>query len=343
MKGLIAVASMGRPTRHLLAGVLAIFGAAVLPQALHAAPAAATHRTEIVLLGTKGGPVADAQRSEPATLLLVDGRPYLIDAGAGVARQLAAAGHAPPAVRTVFITHHHLDHTAGLEPLMALTWIDAGLAGSVKPPMQIYGPPATGFLVKAALNYISVSERIFRAGIPTLPPASSLFVAHDIDVPGPVYQDDRIRVTAVENRHFQHPSIGPDGRKDLSLTYRFETPGGSVVVTGDTGPSEAVTRFAEGADMLVSEVYLPSPGAIGNTGGASAALKAQLAEHMSHEHLTPEEVGKMAARAHVKTVVLTHIVGETGPDEDRRLIDGVRKYFHGRVIAGHDLLHVNVR
>jgi len=301
------------------------------------------HRTEIVLLGTKGGPSADPVRSEPATLLLVDNKPYLIDAGAGVARQLAAAGYAPPAVRTIFITHHHLDHTAGLEPLMGLTWIDAGLVGKSTPSVGIYGPPATKFLVNAALDYISVSERIFRAGIPTLPAAADMFAAHDIAGPGLVYHDASIRVIAAENTHFQHPSVGPTGQRDLSLSYRFETPGGSVVFTGDTGPSEAVTRLAEGADILVSEVYLPTPDLLPATSEASAKLNAQLAEHMSHEHLTPEEVGKMAAAAHVRTVVLTHTVARDTPDEDQRLIAGVRRYFSGRVIAGHDLLRVAVQ
>ena len=77
---------------------------------------------EIVLLGTRGGPSADPARSEPANLLVVSGRPYLIDAGEGAARQLAAAGEPVTSVRTIFITHHHLDHTAGLEPLIALTF-----------------------------------------------------------------------------------------------------------------------------------------------------------------------------------------------------------------------------
>lgn len=320
----------------------AIVATFAFSQVVHTTPPATAHQVQVVLLGTKGGPVADAQRSEPATLLLVDGKPYLIDSGEGVVRQLAAAGFAPPAIRNVFITHHHLDHTAGLEPLMAMTWIGDGLAGGDKPAMQIYGPPATSFLVNAALSYISVSERIFRAGIPTLPLAKDLFVAHDIDQPGQVYRDDRVTVTAAENSHFQHPSIGSDGRKDLSFAYRFDTPGGSVVVTGDTGPSDAVTRLAEGADILVSEVYLSGATKLGGD-GASAALRRQLAEHMNREHLSPEEVGKMAARAHVKTVVLTHIVVRGGTDEENQLVARVRKFFSGRIIAGRDLMRVDVK
>jgi ribonuclease BN (tRNA processing enzyme) len=303
------------------------------------AQTAPEHSTKIVLLGTKGGPTADPQRSEPANLLLVNGKPYLIDAGAGVARQLAAAGYPPPQMRTIFLTHHHLDHTAGLEPLMGLAWIGAGLSGKPTPPVQIYGPPATRFLVDAALNYISVSERIFRAGIPTLPTAADRFVAHDIDHDGIAYEDDLVKVTAAENTHFHHPSSGPDAPRDMSFSYRFDTPSGSVVFTGDTGPTDALVKLAAGADVLVSEVYVSIPNAPASGSGAAATpLMKQLGEHMALEHLSPDEVGKIAARAGVKTVILTHIVAANSPALAAQLEAGVHLHFKGPVIVGHDLL-----
>src|SRR3546814_4979499 len=42
--------------------------------------------------------------------------------------------------------------------------------------------------------------------------------------------------------------------RDKSFSYRFETPGRVIVFSGDTGPSEALTELARGADILVSEV-----------------------------------------------------------------------------------------
>ena len=49
-------------------------------------------RTQILFLGTAGGPPLRADRSEPATLLTIDGRRYLIDCGIGTARRLVEAG-----------------------------------------------------------------------------------------------------------------------------------------------------------------------------------------------------------------------------------------------------------
>jgi len=325
----------GRPI--LLSLLLSALSALPFAATTQAAPAR-QHDTRLILLGTKGGPTADVQRSEPANLLLVDGRPYLIDAGAGTARQLAAVHYPPPAIGTIFITHHHLDHTAGLEPLMALNWIGVGLSGKAVPPVQIHGPPATRFLVEAAENYISVSERIFRAGIPKLPTVASRFVAHDITDDGPAYRDDLVSVTAAENTHFSHASNGPDTPRDKSLSYRFETPSGSIVFTGDTGPSDAVVALAKGADVLVSEVFQPDPSLPSGRPAGGDALRQQLNEHMMREHLTPQEVGKLATRAGVKTVILTHIVAADSPALAEQLKAGVHEYFKGNVIVGHDLL-----
>ncbi len=322
------------------AGAIASLG--LMGGALQAQPVAAptTHADRIVLLGTHGGPSADPVRSEPAALLIVEGRPYLIDAGAGVARQLAAAGQPVTSIRTIFITHHHLDHTAGLEPLISLSWIGTGFSGRSVPPVQIYGPPATVFLVKAALRYLSVSERIFRAGIPSLPKAAGMFVGHDIDRSGPAYHDDLVRVTATENTHYGHASYGPDGKKDMSFSYRFDTPKGSIVFTGDTGPSEALTRLAKGADVLVCEAYMPGGGSA--RPAAASPLAKQLAAHMATEHLSPEEIGRMATTAGVKTVILTHLVIGRSPDAAQRLLEEVQRHFTGKVILGRDLLSVDL-
>ncbi|MGH8219166.1 MAG: hypothetical protein ACREUT_11485 [Steroidobacteraceae bacterium] len=47
---------------------------------------------EILFLGTAGGPPLRLDRSEPSTLLIVDGREYLIDCGIGTVRRMIAAG-----------------------------------------------------------------------------------------------------------------------------------------------------------------------------------------------------------------------------------------------------------
>ena len=300
--------------------------------------AAADHTTRLILLGTAAGPIPRALRSQPANVLIVDGRPYLIDAGDGVARQLVMAGFEPADVRHIFITHHHIDHNADLGALISFDWIeDYQRNAASAPPVQIYGPPSTTFLVQAALDYLSVSERIFSAGMPIFA-AKSRFQAHDIDHDGVVYTDDRVRVTAAENTHFHQPSSSPTYGKDRSYSYRFDTPGRSVVFTGDTGPSEAVTKLAEGADVLVTEIEDIETMMKITTGKLTKPQADAFREHLEQEHLTPEAVGKMAAAAHVKSVVLTHFTpDEDAPTDASSFTKGIRKYYNGPVMAGRDL------
>ena len=129
-----------------------------------------------------------------------------------------------------------------------------------------------------------------------------------------------------------------------SYSYRFDTPDRVIVFTGATGPSEAVTELSKGADILLSEVTSVEEAKEqriknGIWDRMSPAVQAVYIRHMSEEHLTPEEVGKMAARAGVKTVVLTHLPSTTDPkDEYARFGDQVRKYFSGRVLVAKDLM-----
>ena len=343
----------------LVLGMLAPLALAATADALPAtagtspslSPAPVAPSTRIILLGTTGGPGIKRRRSNPAALLVVNGRPYLIDAGAGVLHQLGLAGYAPWQVRTVFITHNHMDHNAGLEPLISYSWYSLNQnlgvtdARSPLPPVQIYGPRSTTFLVDTALKFLSVSERIFQANYAdAYAPAAGMFVGHDLTRDGVFYDDGTVKVTAVENTHFHfQPGQLAYRMGDKSYSYRFDTPNGSVVFTGDTGPSPAVAKLAQGADVLVSEVL------------DAELLKGQWLSqyhhplsgatllHMQREHLTPEEVGKLAAQAGVKAVILYHIVPGLDTETDSTpYTAGVRRWFFGPVIQGTDRMEYDV-
>jgi ribonuclease BN (tRNA processing enzyme) len=60
--------------------------------------------------------------------------------------------------------------------------------------------------------------------------------------------------------------------------------------------------------------------------------------HMERQHISLEQVGLMAQKAGVKTVVLTHFApGLDGEPDDDRYAKVVRKHFSGTVVSGHDL------
>lgn len=298
--------------------------------------------TQILFLGTAGGPPLRLDRSEPSTLLIVDGRPYLIDCGIGTIRRMVEAGVASQSIKTIFLTHLHADHDLGLADVMANDFFTLNLAGSGD-TVDVYGPPQTKDLVDAAFHYVALGFTAFaaepgaiRAGLVN-GQLKSPFVAHEMDHDGVVYQDDKIRVTAAENTHY---ALMPakERQQMKSYSYRIETPHGVIVFTGDTGPSDAVVRLAKGADVLLAEVEdldevtrFVHQVAVRNHW--SSQRLAAMMDHMRQEHLGQEEVGRMATQAQVRSLVLYHY----DPDNTAAYITAVKKYFAGPVFASADL------
>jgi ribonuclease BN (tRNA processing enzyme) len=322
-------------------GILALLGAtAAWPPTARAQQTTPIRPTDtvVVTLGTAGGPILQKERAQSSNLLVVNDTLYLIDVGDGVTRQLVQSGFNYRQVGTIFITHLHSDHTAGLASLLVAQWDSQRRA-----PINIYGSGAEA-LVKGAIAFLTPNAEIrWTEGKKT--PMAAIFRGHDV-APGLIYQDENVRVSAVENTHFNFPAGSPPYGKYKSYSYRFETPTRVVVFTGDTGPSDALTDFAKGADVLVSEG--------GGAGDAVEALKRSqrwqamtpaeqegYLRHMREEHVTPEDIGKMAAKAGVKTVVLTHLGPPLVPNDDRqRLVDGVRAHFSGRIVLAKDLMQI---
>src|SRR6266850_3429586 len=154
-------------------------------------------RTCLITLGTAAGPSLRPDRAQSSNLLTINGTHYVIDAGDGVARRFAKARINVRDVGTVFITHHHDDHTAGLGTLMSVAWDNQRTK-----PINVYGPPRTEDLVKAAVQYFTISAEIRIADGGRTIPIGQLFFGHDVR-PGLVYQDANVKVTAAETTHFE--------------------------------------------------------------------------------------------------------------------------------------------
>lgn len=315
---------MAGPLLSVLAVAAALAGAADAPAVVR-----------VTTLGTNGGAILSKARAQPANLLEVDGRAYLIDAGAGTLRQLAQAGVSPMRIDQIFITHNHIDHNADWPLLMAHAYVVGR-----RSPMTVYGPVGT---VRMRDAYLRVLEPVAETTGRPAPPDSELkavFGAQEIGE-GLVFADDRVRVTAVENCHF-HPPPGPAPQpQQRSYALRFEARGKVVVFSGDTGPCEAkLAPFARGADLLVHEVIdVPAVLAVLRARAGVAYSQAQWAEieaHMREDHTTPEQVGRLATAAGVKRVVLSHIVPGDGGDPQAYAAE-VRRYFSGPVSVAEDL------
>jgi ribonuclease BN (tRNA processing enzyme) len=245
---------------------------------------------------------------------------YVIDCGNGVARQMVEAGLDLGRIRDVFITHQHSDHNADYGNLLLLAW-----ATDLHTRVDTYGPPPLKRMTELFLEMDAYDIGI-REKDEGRPPLAPLIHPHEITRGGPVMHDDNVRVAAAL---VQHPPVTP------AFAYRFDCPDRSIVFSGDTRPSENLAELARGADILVHEVI--DLHAIDQV-VKDEAMATRLRAHLEAAHTPMSEVGQIATKAGVKTLVLNHFVPGTPPIPDSVWYDAVKPHFKGRLIVGHDLM-----
>jgi ribonuclease BN (tRNA processing enzyme) len=315
-----------RTVRGLAATASIAAGPAPAPRAASSADATrAATGTRLILLGTKGGPRVGAPGTarNASTLILIAGVPYVVDCGYGTSTELVGAGAALNSVRHVFITHHHSDHMLELGPLVYNGWVTG-----LRSRLDVHGPPGTADMITNFFAYmqLDIATRMADEGRPD---PRELVVVSEFHEPGLVMQNDSVKVTAAR---VDHPPI------EQAYAYRFDTKDVSIVISGDTTYAPRLAEFARGADVLVHEVMLVA--------GLDALLKrvpnaTALRQHLLASHTVPEDVGKLAAAAGVKTLVLTHFVPGDDPSiSDETWTAGVKQHFQGNVVVGKDLLEI---
>jgi len=292
-------------------------------------------KTTLITLGTQGGPVQNKYRAQPANVLLVNDVPYIIDAGSGIARQLAMAGVPLGRVSQIFITHNHDDHNADVGTMMGLAW-DVGRSA----PITVYGPKGTRDMMDGFLKYFAQSSDIRRADFPNFYKAmpEQVFNVREIERAGTIHKDTNVQVDALENCHFHFMSLAAAGNSK-SFALRFKTPDKVIVFSGDTGPCEPLIDFAMGADILVHEVInLDLYEAVLKTRPYSPEQRQDVLRHMQEDHATPDVIGNLAAKANVRMVVLSHIIPGAESDPDSAYSGGVSAHYSGAVVVAKDLM-----
>ena len=319
---------MTQPNRRaLMKAAVALPVVAALPHAGHAAE---TRATKLVILGTSGGPSVGRPRYMTSSVILHGGAAHVVDCGYGVTEQLVRAGVKLQDIRDIFITHHHPDHNIELGTLIYFAWY-AGMTG----PLDLYGGPPLQQMTADYLKALKPDVDIWLDDIGHAPmgPVN----VHEISAGGPVMTSGDMKVTAAL---VNHPPVVP------ALGYRFDFPDRSIVFSGDTTPAPSLAQLAKGADVLVHEaMYMPAMKAeldsVANraTGGSAIAGDRQkLWDHLMRSHSPAEDVGRIAAEAEVKTLVLYHQVPITGVT-DAQWTEAVRKGgYKGQVIVAKDLM-----
>lgn len=309
--------------------------------------------TELILLGTAGGPAAVRGRAGIASAVRVDDRVFLVDAGRGTPSRYVDEGLDFTALVTVFITHLHADHTADLPGVILYPWGLRKNDDGPLPALQVIGPagPATipepqkegddgGFnrdtVVRPAAPTPGITELVasvidgwaYHLNVMPLdsPMPDPRQLVHAVPVPRAlepvvVYDSDGVRVTAVEVHH---------GHAHPALAYRFDTSDGSITFSGDTRVSDDLVGLAARSNVLVHEVA--DLGYLERHGTTGLAL-----ERMHALHTDTTEVGPVAQRAGVGTLILTHYL-PADPDAvtAAEWRDRAATGFDGVTVAGED-------
>ncbi len=295
---------------------------------------------------------------------------------AGISMHMQRRPPGGSTIRSICLTHLHSDHVVDLPNLLLGFWpthpVDLYGPGEAGLPIPTY-PPGRDFRLlfpEAPTPGVSgMVEHLFRAFAYNLnvriadedraDPVKNINI-HEIGVsragytpeidlaveasaaspslaaptmdPVVVRPQDEYGVT-IKATLVQHAPVFP------ALGYRIDTPHGSVAFSGDTGPCDNVVRLAQGADVLVHEVIdvafiarrvekMPNRDAI--------------VSHLRSSHTSPEEAARIAQRAGVKTLVMSHLV--PGDDEftESEWESRARPFFDGEIVCGVDLDRFNL-
>lgn len=327
--------------------------------------------TRLVLLGTAGGPLPSPLRAGISQAVVVGDRAHVIDCGSGVTRQLRRA-RLLSSLHKVFVTHLHSDHVCDYFNLFLCGWPIL----QWNPPVHVFGPGSAGGLAalppeqpddphipvmlpdnptpglidlhhsQLAANAYDINIRIRESGRSDL---SAMVVPHEIALPADVgtqapddvappmepivlTEDDDVRVSAIL---VDHPPVFP------SFAFRFDTDAGSIVISGDTAPSPNLVKLAQGADILVHEVFTDSPTDLFPDDEDNREARRRQ-NHLVSSHTPLSRVGSIAAEAGVRRLVLTHFIPGDDDVPDERWVKGASVDFDGEVVVGHDLLELRL-
>src|SRR6201981_3880226 len=182
------------------------------------------------------------------------------------------------------LTHLHSDHTAGYPDLILTGWT----AGR-HTPLEVYGPTGLQSMTEHILQAyrIDIETRTNAEGDQSGNPEGSKVNAHEIKS-GVIYKDTKVTVTASPTHHAME-----------SYGYRFDTPDRSIVISGDTSPTEETIKACNGCDVLIHDAQ---------TLDLYAKMPERLHSFVTKYHTTTAQLAALAADAKPKLLVVYHTV-----------------------------------
>jgi ribonuclease Z len=260
----------------------------------------------------------------------------MVDCGWGAARRILASGVMPSAIDTAIFTHMHTDHITDFPDFLFLRW-----TSGARVPLRVFGPEGTGEMVEGFLHALrrDIGFRLAHHGDKLHPDGIVVEVTEVPSTrrPEPFFERNGLVLERFEVDHF--PVVPAFG-------YRARYDGRSVVLSGDTSFCESLLHASEGVDLLVCEALNTTMlnERIAALRAMGRELQASLFEDIPSYHIDVAEVARLAARAGVRQLVLSHLippVPNIGPELDR-FTAGMAGVYAGPIRVARDTERIPV-
>lgn len=295
----------------------------------------------VTMLGT-GAALPDPDRAHSGILISLDcGRHYMFDCGNGTTRHMVRANVSPADVSVVFLSHLHHDHICDFPMFVISGWIFNRTGSPV-----VLGPKGTRAFCDHLFEHGAFAADFKARGKYPLRQRNLDAVRPDVREvsPGLAYEDEHVRILCDWVEHIPREVTECFG-------VRLEAEGKSIAFSGDTAPCDAMVKLARDADLLIHECTFPEAFIEHrrNTGVGTFA------------HTSPTELGQIAAKANVKSLVATHFghfdstspvikkaagahlpVDLMGPHQLEDVVRDIRKHYAGPLRLAHDLMRIDL-
>jgi len=296
-------------------------------------------KLHIILCGI-GSALPDPDHSQACVAIIVNGRIMLVDTGDGAYNTLQSLKLPIDLISNVFVTHFHSDHIADLGQVINRSWI----SGRAQ-PLDIYGPEGIQQVVDGfeQIYALDAAYRVAHHGdnmqLENRRVRVNILTFDNMEEAVTVLEEDDLIVSSFL---VEHPPVKP------AVGYRFDYKGKILVISGDTLLNGNVERFSKDADILIHDTmnrelngYIAKE--FQEMDNKSFQRAGEMLEDTLSYHIDTSELGKLAQRAGVKRLVLTHLVP---PPRNFYLKRAFRKnvgeFYNGEIIVGEDRMHLEL-
>lgn len=276
----------------------------------------------VTVLGS-GTPIPTADQFGAAILVQAGGKDLLFDCGRGCTTRLVQVDRKLiTKIEHLFLTHLHSDHIVGIDDLWLNGWTQGRNA-----PMKTVGPPGTlDFFTHLKQAFSEDINIRIEKGLPATTDGIGLGETRDIEQDQVVFDEDGVTVTAFL---VDHKPVEP------AFGFKIEYNGRSVIISGDTKPSENLMKYSKGADVILHEVMSPTMVNYIRTNFTQEQFKSIVGIHT-----TAEQAGEIFSETQPRLAVYYHT--RITPKDVEGLISVTGEYYDGAIGVSQDLYQISV-